>query len=370
MHYGEIHGYDTTLPRAAGPLFRVPVTYLAPSVGPADELVERASSSVAPPSEPMRHLFTGLRFSPGQIHRRVIHVPANASRFTLRFRPGGSWGGGDNGANNRIMVVHCQQLVPQRAHRDSMLEKYFYFSRDTVVSEHTGRCYGGYTMEVVMAQFWNSSVGDSSLDAEVEFSGVSPHVTAFDGGITLEAKQGFARVDVTAPLGSGKQLLTPKAEVTHLERALHPLRYSIAPVEESTKETPLTRNAPTADGHPVYVLNLEYSFKVASAATYAVHAGALSEVLYENPFGSQMRVIYDANNRIVGTPDAWANANPTEKLEKGTYTVRVAIRHPNPSTLEGLSLISRWFLQRCGALKKCLLQRQRGSSRSCSLLLR
>ena len=337
MHYGEIHGYDTSLPRAAGPLFRVPVTYLAPSVGAADELAERASFRA--PSEPMRHLFTGLRFSPGQIHRRVIHVPANASRFTIRFRPGGSWGGGDNGANNRIMVVHCQQLVPQRAHRDSMLEKYFYFSRDTVVSEHTGRCYGGYTMEVVLAQFWNSSVGDSSLDAEVEFSGISPHVTAFDGGITLEAKQGFARVDVTAPLGSGKQLLTPKAEVTHLERALHPLRYSIAPVEESTSETPLTRNAPTADGHPVYVLNLEYSFKVASAATYAVHAGALSEVLYENPFGSQMRVVYDANNRIVGTPDAWADANPTEKLEKGTYSVRVAIRHPDPSTLEGLFLM-------------------------------
>jgi hypothetical protein len=56
-----------------------------------------------------------------------------------------------------------------------------------------------------------TSVGDSSVDMEVEFSGVQPAVSVCDGGITVEAKQGFARVDVSAPRGGGKQTLTPKA---------------------------------------------------------------------------------------------------------------------------------------------------------------
>ena len=56
------------------------------------------------------------------------------------------------------------------------------------------------------------------------------------------------------------------------------------------------------------LLLARYTFKVASPAAYAVHAGAVSEALYENPFGAQMRIVYDANNRIVGATDAWANS--------------------------------------------------------------
>jgi hypothetical protein len=53
------------------------------------------------------------------------------------------------------------------------------------------------------------------------------------------------------------------AKLTHLERALHPVRYSISPVVEKTTQTPVSREVPTVGGHPLYVLQLEYSFKVA-----------------------------------------------------------------------------------------------------------
>lgn len=325
VHYGEVHGFDTTLPRSAGPLFRVPITYLSPVSGSEDS--SAASSS-------LRHQFGELTFSPGQIHHRVVHVPEHATYFTIRFRPGGSWGGGDGGANNRIMVVHCQQLVPQRAHRDSMLEKYFRFNRDSGLVEFSDRCYGNRTMDITLAQFWNSSVGDSSALVDIEFAGVEPAVSSFDSAVTLEAKQGFVRVDVTAPRNAAKQTVQPTAKLTHLERAIHPVSYEILPVVESTTQTPVSRNAPTVDGTPVYALHLEYNFKVAVAGEHSIHAGAVSEVLYENPFGSQMRIVYDSNNRVVGAMDAWGGNNPTGKLEKGSYTVRLALRHTSLSLLE------------------------------------
>ena len=58
-----------------------------------------------------------------------------------------------------------------------------------------------------------ASIGDSSADVEVEFSGVQPAVSSFDSAITVEAKQGYARVDVSAPHGAAAQLLTPKVRL-------------------------------------------------------------------------------------------------------------------------------------------------------------
>ena len=328
VHYGEILCYDTSLPRSAGPIVRVPVTYLSPST------TASTVPSAAEVSAPLRHVFNGLTFSPGQIHRKIIHVPAGASRYTVSLRGAGSWGGGDNGANNRMLVLHCQQLVPQRAHRDSMMEKYLWFNR-TTSKQFVGQCFPGFAMEVVVAQFNTSNVGDSSADVIVEFAGVHPHVSSFNAGVTLESEQGFTRLDVTAPYGATPQYLSPKVDLTHFEQQIHPEQYSICSSTERTSETPFSRNAPTADGKPVYVMTLKYSFTVDVAAPYSIHAGAVSEILYENPFGAQMRVIYDSNNRQVGATDALANSYPTEKLEKGKYTIRLALRHPDVSKLEG-----------------------------------
>lgn len=327
VHYGEVLGFDSSLPREAGPLVRVPITYLSPSAAPLP------TPSAALVSAPLRHEFPGLTLSPGQIHRKVVHVPSGASRFTVTLRPSGSWGGGDQGANNRILVVHCLQLLPQRAYRETNTEQYVYFNRATTKTV-SGSCQPGFAMEVVIAQYNLSNVGDSSVDVEVTFSGVQAHVPSFSSGLVLEVKEGFRRLDISAPEGAATQHLSPSATLTHVERALHPEQFSIGPVTERTEQTPISRNEPTADGHPMYQLDLKYSFSVESPGIYSLHAGALSETLYENPFGAQMRIVHDANGRIVGAADAWSNANPTEKLEKGKYTVRMALRHTSVSTLE------------------------------------
>jgi hypothetical protein len=129
-------------------------------------------------------------------------------RTQVTLRPSTTWGGGDGGANDRVLVVHCLQLVPQLLHRDCSVDQYLWFNRTTTKSL-TARCEPGRTMELVVAQFWNSTEGDCSADVEVEFSGVKPHVSTFGDGIVVEAKQGFARVDVTAPAGAGPQIVAP-----------------------------------------------------------------------------------------------------------------------------------------------------------------
>jgi tripeptidyl-peptidase-2 len=217
VHYAEIHGFDTSLPRQAGPLFRVPITYLSPVNDVAETTISSMAAAAA--ASPLRYVFSNLTFSPGQIHRKIVHVPTNASRFTIMLRPSSSWGGGDEGLSNRIMTIHCQQLVPQRIHGDTMLEQYIYFNRSTTKTL-TARCEPGRTMEIVIAQFWNSNVGDSSADVEVEFSGVQPQLSTFGSGIVVEAKQGFARVDVSAPWGAASQALSPVREKI-LDKRLH-----------------------------------------------------------------------------------------------------------------------------------------------------
>jgi YD repeat-containing protein len=86
----------------------------------------------------------------------------------------------------------------------------------------------------------------------------------------------------------------------------------------------------------------------------------MSELLYENPFGSQMRVVHDANGRIVGSADTWGGSYPTEKLEKGTYTVRMALRHTDVAALERASSRGRVVLRPFSCVRlRCVCERGR-----------
>ena len=50
----------------------------------------------------------------------------------------------------------------------------------------------------------------------------------------------------------------------------------------------------------------------------------MSDLLYENPYGSQLWLLYDSNKQLVGTGDAYPERYTT-KVEKGDYTLKLQV---------------------------------------------
>ena len=50
----------------------------------------------------------------------------------------------------------------------------------------------------------------------------------------------------------------------------------------------------------------------------------MSDLLYENPYGSQLWLLYDSNKQLVGAGDAYPERYTT-KVEKGDYTLKLQV---------------------------------------------
>ena len=55
-----------------------------------------------------------------------------------------------------------------------------------------------------------------------------------------------------------------------------------------------------------------------------VNAHLMSDLLYENPYGSQLWLLYDSNKQLVGAGDAYPERYTT-KVEKGDYTLKLQV---------------------------------------------
>jgi len=51
-----------------------------------------------------------LVLSPGQVERRFLTIPENATWVDLSITGGNTYGSGDNGTNPRLYALHLQQV--------------------------------------------------------------------------------------------------------------------------------------------------------------------------------------------------------------------------------------------------------------------
>eukprot|EP00943_MAST-04B_sp_MAST-4B-sp1_P009305 g9305.t1 len=304
VHFAEILGTQGTN-AAAGPIFRIPITVCIP------EKLDATSGTVTG-SGPLGE----IRLSPGSIERRFVAVPDGAQWVDIVFNGGTFYGSDVDSANSRIYMLHMQHVVKEFAHRDVSFKKSFRM----VASERLGyttKVYPGHTLEVCIAQYW-SSLGDSSLNVDIQFRGVSPS----EKTITFSNGENIVRVDLKSYLGQAAVCPTGKLSKWH---------ESIRPTAKGVINAGSIDRDLMPAGRLIYNLNLNYTFNQEKSGKVIIRAPPLNNLLYEAGFGSQLYTIYDSNNRLIGTGDAFEE---TITCPKGKMTVKFLLRHDDRSKLE------------------------------------
>ena len=234
VHFAEILGLSSTN-AAAGPIFRIPITVCVPEV-------LGTSPGTVTGSGPLGE----IRLSPGSIERRFIAVPDGAQWVDIVFSGGSFYGSDVDSSNSRIYMLHMQHVVKEFAHRDVSFKKSFRM----VASERLGyttKVYPGHTLEICIAQYW-SSLGDSSLNVDIQFRGVSPN----EKTITFANGENILRVDLKSHLG--QSAVRPVGKLTKWHETIRPISKGV-----------ITAGSIDRDLMPgdrlIYDLNIKYTFQ-------------------------------------------------------------------------------------------------------------
>eukprot|EP00903_Cladosiphon_okamuranus_P011552 g10875.t1 len=309
LHYTSIEGYDVAAP-GKGPMFRVPLTALIPT---RPEYVTVPKGGLT--AQLVGAQDGGSGYGPGKVVRRFVHPPHGASWMDVEVKDCREVANAPDGTR-RMMVLHCQQLLPHTPHRDAECHKYMNMNPGQK-EVHSMRLEPCAAVEVSLAQNW-SAIGPTSAEVTVTFRGVSPSPDS----IKLHGGSSHAQVIVSAPLVM--QELAPSASLNKWCTLVAPSKGTISALGERDV-------AP--DGRQSFALLLEYSFKQPEVGEVTPRLAALNGYLYESAYEAQMCMIFDSNKKLLAVNDCWPEA---KKLSKGEHTVRVQVRHPDQSALKRL----------------------------------
>ena len=291
VHYAEIRGFDAARP-GRGPIFRLPITVIRP----------RETHDAA------QAISETIDFHPGQVARRFVAVPHGATWADLRLQLIDS-------DRPRRFMLHTVERPRGVSLHDNQPRKF--------LTLHPGRAAvesfpveAGRTLEVCLAQYW-SSLGASHVQCHLAFHGLEPS----DETLVIGPGEAPAPVSVTATLR--QERLRPVALLDKSRQTLRPSAATIRP--KSIARDRLW------DERPMYELVLEYQFEQSKAGAVTPRFPRIDGLLYDSSFASELWMLFDANKRRVAADDGWSRA---VRLHKGSYTLRVALRHSDPVKLE------------------------------------
>ena len=301
LHYGEVHGYDARPGYEwRGPLFRIPVTVVKPLV----------------PSTPDVG-FGDLRFSPGDVQRFFVQVPAGSTWAELTLTAG-------HMENPRLFMVRgfCG-ILPQRHHDEveTLDVNVNLQSRATKVLAF--KVLAGQVLELTLAQFWQS-LGPSQLDARLEFHGVALAPGA--GKVHVPEGHVAARVDVCPPLRAEK--VAPVAKFSKVRQTLYPVSAAVEPLPDERDLWP--------SGRRIHRLVLTYAFELPQGKHKArLRLAVLNGRIYDSLLEAQTHVIVDQH----GAVQQWGDAKPLRdgelaELSKGKYRAKLVLRHDDAALLK------------------------------------
>lgn len=295
-HAAEVVGRDADAMDEA-PLFRVPVTVI------------RTHESTSEKS---------LALKSGSEIRRFFSVPEGATWADLTLRL-------SDADEQRTLLIHPVQLLDGESFSAADHRSYVRL----VPGEEKTQSFavqGGRTLELVMSQYW-SSMGDSTLDFDIQFHGLS----SSDASITLASTQPVAKINLSAPLRD--ESIQPSGRFTHVRSAVVPKSAVVRLLDAERDVLP--------DKRSMYELKLEYSIdqseKIAGGANRSKSVNfefpITDGLLYDSPVSHHVWTLYDPAGRLVGTDDIWPTA---VSIRPGVHKLVVTLRHVDSHMLESL----------------------------------
>ncbi len=222
-----------------------------------------------------------------------------------------------------------RQVIPQQPDPPASTDKVIMLRQG---QEHTfiAPVIGGVTWELCLAPEW-AAVKPLTVDMTVEFFGVSINGinNTLTKGNALAATTAHPALPLTVSIPAPLPPLTVTlaAKYSRLERSFFPTAVALAPL--SARDT-----FPGAKG--TYELTLTYALSFAADVTVVARVPVLNGVLYEAPFDSQMVRVFNSDNKLVFTGDAWPSAR-FNATTGAAYTAIVSVRHESVSALKALS---------------------------------
>ena len=131
------------------------------------------------------------------------------------------------------------------------------------------------------------------------------------------------RVEVATPLQYEK--LAPSAKLTRVRRLVKPTSSKITQLAEDRDGF--------GEDRQFHLLELSYPIDQKSGGSVTPSFAKTGDLLYDSEYGGHVWAIFEKNGRRVATDDIWPDA---VSLGKGSYTLKLWLRHDNRSKLESL----------------------------------
>lgn len=286
-HFGEVQGFNLDAPEL-GPLFRVPVTVI------------RAHAN-------------------GREYEASVTLEAGAeSRHFLKPPRGATWvdvaltANLDNEDAKRF-ALHALQLAPHRGYGRGYQREYITLQPgESVLRSFPVR--DDLTLELCLTQYWSSLDGENDVTLQARFQGLSPQPAV----LTFSSERPAVRMDVVADCGD--QWLQPEARVTSLRRSIAPASFEVGLSDAGRDDLPRSRRV--YESITTYELTLKQKRTVRPRASFTQTPG------FSSGWESRLWQIFDENKRLVAS-----GTGGEASLEKGSYVLRMHLRHEDPEQL-------------------------------------
>ncbi|CEF69251.1 Tripeptidyl-peptidase 2 [Strongyloides ratti] len=292
VKYTEILGFETDH-KELGPLFTIPITVINPMT------VDKSGK-----------ICNTLEMIPSISQRLFVDVPNGCSYFNIKLKNCG----GDVVSK---YIIHCVQLIPSSAYRNSELFKFFTMEPDQEVS-HTVKVQDNYTVEISLTKFWHC-IGNSELSYEIEFFGLKPALSTF----YINSSNLFSPLLLT---NSNFNQYTSNPTITFKKMSIN-LKPFAAKIE------PLGSRDLFYDGTQIFKLQLNYNLSLSKTTDCVFDYLGLSEMLYESGIDHMLIQVFSDSKKYIHSSSSFTKRFPV-KLEKGDYKIQAQLRHESDALLE------------------------------------
>lgn len=305
LHTAYVYGVDANRPDRKV-IFRVPVTVAKPQ--PTKRVVKMGE----------------FMLDPAEVKRFFVTPPAGSTWMNISVRDCRD-SESDGDSSSRLVVLHTVQLLPHAPYSHFEKQKYLTMmpSETSAVSVSVEE---GVTVEVAVARYW-STIGTTKVEVDVEFRGIRPSPNK----LQLLDGSGGSLVRLYADLQD--EFMLPSAKLSSWRTPLRPKANSaVVPLGE--------RDILPWQSKKIYELVLTYEFTQEEKGSFFPRMASLQGVLYESFYESQLMMIYDGEKKLLGVSDAFPSA---VTALKGPVTIRLQVRHDEPSKLEKLKDSVLWI---------------------------